>query len=111
MDNRESVDVSLIGGNASTELKKTFFDVLCGRAKTVNAAGIRGFEYEIASRVVWKEMSVVNKADEPEKLEGRTVFEITVEDDMVNPLGALHGGCSGLLIDKHVGQSWGSDPS
>ncbi|KAI6042845.1 HotDog domain-containing protein [Pisolithus marmoratus] len=100
MDTREHVDVSLIGGNVSTEIKQVFFDVFCEQIKKVNARGYKGFEPEIASRAVWKEMSVLKKAEEPEKLEARTVFEITVEEDMVNQNGALHGGCSALLIDN-----------
>ncbi|KAI6040428.1 HotDog domain-containing protein [Pisolithus marmoratus] len=94
MDTREHVDVSLIGGNVSTELKQAFFDVFCERIKKVKAKGYKGFEPEIASRTVWKEMSVLKKVEEPEKLEARTVFEITVEEDMINQNGALHGGCS-----------------
>ncbi|KAL4081370.1 hypothetical protein V8B97DRAFT_2001562 [Scleroderma yunnanense] len=99
MDARERVNISLIGGNVSTDLKQSFFNILYGQAST---KGVRGFEPEIASRVIWKEMSLLKKVEEPEKLEGRTVFEITVEDDMVNPAGALHGGCSALLINKHL---------
>lgn len=100
MDTREHVDASLIGGNVSTELKEAFFDVFCEQIKKVNAKGYKGFEPEIASRIVWKEMSVLPKAEEPEKLEARVVFEIIVEEDMINPNGPLHGGCSALLIDN-----------
>ncbi|KAI6034864.1 hypothetical protein F5J12DRAFT_1843 [Pisolithus orientalis] len=100
MDTREYVDVSLIGGNVSTEVKQAFFDVLCEQIKKVNAEGVKGFEPEIASRTLWKEMSVLKKAEEPGKLEGRIVYEITVEEDMINGNGALHGGCSALLIDN-----------
>ena len=108
------VNVSLIGGNVSTELKRSFFNGLHGQLAS------KGFEFEIARRTVWKEMSLLQMTEEPEKLEGRTVFEVTVEDgvcsamvlvplpltpnrqDMVNPAGALHGGCSALLINRHV---------
>ncbi|KIO12365.1 hypothetical protein M404DRAFT_993360 [Pisolithus tinctorius Marx 270] len=100
MDTREYVDVSLIGGNVSTEVKQAFFDVLCEQVKKVNAEGVKGFEPEIASRTLWKEMSVLKKAEEPGKLEGRIVYEITVEEDMINGNGALHGGCSALLVDN-----------
>ncbi|KAI6040402.1 HotDog domain-containing protein [Pisolithus marmoratus] len=100
MDTREHVDISLIGGNASTELKQAFFDVFYERIKKAKARGYKGFEPEIASRTVWKEMSVLKKVEESENLEVHVVFEITVEEDMVNPNGALHGGCSALLIDN-----------
>ncbi|KAI6127370.1 HotDog domain-containing protein [Pisolithus croceorrhizus] len=100
MDTREHVDVSLIAGNVSAELKEAFFDVFCEQIKKVNAKGYKGFEPEIASRTVWKEMSVLTKVEEPEKLEARIVFEIIVEEDMVNPIRSLHGGCSALLIDN-----------
>ncbi|KIK89786.1 hypothetical protein PAXRUDRAFT_831778 [Paxillus rubicundulus Ve08.2h10] len=38
--------------------------------------------------------------EEGKKLEGRVVFETTVEDDMLNGNGTLHGACSALLIDN-----------
>ena len=76
------VNVSLIGGNVSTELKRSFFDGLHGQLAS------KGFELEIARRIVWKEMSLLQMAEEPEKLEGRTVFEITVED----------GVCSAMVL-------------
>ncbi|KIM57938.1 hypothetical protein SCLCIDRAFT_16861 [Scleroderma citrinum Foug A] len=98
MDAKERVNVSLIGGNASIDLKRSFFDIFY--EQLASPKGAKGFESEIASRIIWKEMSLLEVAEEPEKLEGRTVFEITVEDDMVNPAGALHGGCSALLINS-----------
>ena len=135
MDAKERVNVSLIGGNASIDLKRSFFDIFY--EQLASPKGAKGFESEIASRIMWKEMSLLEVAEEPEKLEGRTVFEITVEDgvygsclsfaclsfgqawsltspclsyptDMVNPAGALHGGCSALLINRHVlpSQPW-----
>ncbi|KAI6146124.1 HotDog domain-containing protein [Pisolithus tinctorius] len=88
MDVREHVDISLIGGNVSTKLKQAFFDAFFARIKNAKAKRYKGFEPEIASRT------------EPEKLEARTVFEISVGEDMVNLNGALHGGCSALLIDN-----------
>ncbi|KIJ69830.1 hypothetical protein HYDPIDRAFT_35288 [Hydnomerulius pinastri MD-312] len=100
MDTREWVDVSTIGGNAPRELKQSLIDLVTAGAKSNKAKGFRGFEPEIASRLVWTEISVLKKAEEPEKLEGRVVFEITVEDDMVNGRGTLHGACSGLLVDN-----------
>ncbi|KIO12364.1 hypothetical protein M404DRAFT_674051 [Pisolithus tinctorius Marx 270] len=100
MDVREHVDISLIGGNVSTKLKQAFFDAFFARIKNAKAKRYKGFEPEIASRTVWMEMSMRKKAEEPEKLEARTVFEISVGEDMVNLNGALHGGCSALLIDN-----------
>ncbi|KAF9226814.1 hypothetical protein BS17DRAFT_776168 [Gyrodon lividus] len=100
MDTREWVDIAAIGGNASQELKQSVVDLVTAAAKSNRAKGLRGFEPGIASRVEWTEISVSQKAEEPEKLEGRVVFEITVEDDMLNGGGTLHGACSALLIDN-----------
>ena len=68
------VNVSLIGGNVSTELKQSFDGLHAQLAS-------KGFELEIARKIVWKEMSVLKMAEEPEKLEARIVFEIDTSVD------------------------------
>ncbi|KAG8214304.1 hypothetical protein J3R82DRAFT_7404 [Butyriboletus roseoflavus] len=102
MDTREWIDASTISGSAPQELKQSLLDLICAQAKLNKARGTRGFEPEIASRVAWTEISVVPKAEEPERPEGRVVGEITVEEDMLNGNGTMHGACSALLIDKCV---------
>ncbi|KAH7926792.1 hypothetical protein BV22DRAFT_1086317 [Leucogyrophana mollusca] len=98
---RDIVDVSTIGGNASQELKESVFSFLQREREVASQLPpFKGFEPEIASRVVWREISILRNAEEPERLEGRVVFEIKVEEDMVNGRGTLHGACSGLLIDN-----------
>ncbi|KAF9236188.1 HotDog domain-containing protein [Melanogaster broomeanus] len=100
MDTKEWIDVAAIGGNASIELKQSLADHVIAIAKVNKARGIRGFEPVIYSRIEYKEVSVLQKAEEPEKLEGRVVCEMTVENDMLNGRGTLHGACSALLIDN-----------
>ncbi|KIJ20496.1 hypothetical protein PAXINDRAFT_108621 [Paxillus involutus ATCC 200175] len=100
MDTREWIDAATISGNTSKELKQSLLDLVTAAAKSVKVKGIRGFEPAIASRLEWTEISVLKKAEEREKLEGRVVFETTVEDDMLNGNGTLHGACSALLIDN-----------
>ncbi|KIJ20498.1 hypothetical protein PAXINDRAFT_68717, partial [Paxillus involutus ATCC 200175] len=100
MDTREWVDTAAIGGNASKELKQSLFDIVIAAAKSIKVRGIRGFEPDIITRLEWTEVSVLKNAEEPKKLEGRVVSETTVEDDMLNIRGTLHGACSALLIDS-----------
>ncbi|KAF8437160.1 HotDog domain-containing protein [Boletus edulis BED1] len=90
MDSRERIDASTIPGNAPQHLKQSLLDLISAEAKLNRARGTRGFEPEIASRI----------AEEPERLEGRVVGEITVHDDMLNGRGTIHGACSALLIDN-----------
>ncbi|EGN94327.1 hypothetical protein SERLA73DRAFT_188142 [Serpula lacrymans var. lacrymans S7.3] len=91
-------DLSLIEGNTSLDFKQVLFRSLDERRN--KAISPKGFEREITSRLTWKEVSLVRKAEEPEKLEGRVVMEIIVEEDMLNAADNLHGGCSGLLVDN-----------
>ncbi|KAF8841562.1 hypothetical protein BDN67DRAFT_1010497 [Paxillus ammoniavirescens] len=100
MDTRAWVDAAAIGGNASKELKQSLLDIVIAAAKGIKARGIRGFEPDIITRLEWTEVSVLKNAEEPKKLEGRVVLETTVEGDMLNIQGTLHGACSALLIDS-----------
>ena len=120
MDTREWIDASTIRGNAPQALKQSLVDLISAEAKLNKARGTRGFEPEIASRIVWTEFSIMPKTEEPERLEGRVVGEITVKEgtvpvsssrlvcslfpspctDMLNRLGIIHGACAALLIDK-----------
>ena len=80
MDTREWIDASTIRGNAPQALKQSLVDLISAQAKLNKARGTRGFEPEIASRVVWTEFSILPKAEEPERPEGRVVGEITVQE-------------------------------
>jgi acyl-coenzyme A thioesterase 13 len=60
----------------------------------------RGFAAEFVSRMALAEASVLSKAEEPDKLEGRTVFEVIADEDMTNELvGTTHGGCLAMMIE------------
>ncbi|KAH8108368.1 HotDog domain-containing protein [Phellopilus nigrolimitatus] len=83
-----------IAGNASDEIKQHLAGILftfMGRGK--------GFADAIGGRVKIIEVNIQEKAEEPQKREGKVVCEIDVEDDMVNGGGNVHGGCSAYLID------------
>ncbi|OAX43381.1 hypothetical protein K503DRAFT_731781 [Rhizopogon vinicolor AM-OR11-026] len=62
----------------------------------------RGFDSELISRLRLTEVSVLPKAEEPDKLEGRVVFEVTVDEEMLNSNGSIHGGITAMIIDEHV---------
>ncbi|KAF8644452.1 hypothetical protein AX16_008451 [Volvariella volvacea WC 439] len=57
------------------------------------------FGDSIVKRLMTTEVSINQKAEEPKKLEGRVVCEITVDEDMINGAGNVHGGCLAFLID------------
>ncbi|KAF8839812.1 hypothetical protein BDN67DRAFT_708254 [Paxillus ammoniavirescens] len=100
MDTKEWIDAAAIGGNASKQLKQSLLDIVTAMAKGIKARGFRGFEPDIVSRLEWTEVSVLKNPEEPTKLEGRVVLEITVEDDMLNEHDTLHGAFSALLIGR-----------
>jgi len=87
-------DVSKIGGNASFEVKKFIH-----HTATDEKGSLAGFARGVGDRFVLREISYIEKAEEPERMEGRTVIGITVGSDMVNFLGSMHGGCTAYLID------------
>jgi acyl-coenzyme A thioesterase 13 len=77
------------------------------------------FAAPIGQRTKIAEVSVLRKAEEPDKLEGRVVCETLVERgtsfdratktivtlpplDMLNGFGKMHGACSVFLIDMRV---------
>ena len=83
MDTREWIDASTIPGNAPQPLKQSLVDLVSAEAKLNRVRGTRGFEPEIASRIAWTEISILPKAEEPERLEGRVAAEITVREGTV----------------------------
>lgn len=109
-----SVDISTISGNAPPAVKKAVANPRA-RVTTSDHAG-RRFADSVGGRLRVTEVSINQKAEEPEKLEGRVVCDLTVEEgssiarsasyplinddvDMLNGGGTVHGGCSAYLID------------
>jgi len=111
-------DVSTIEGNAEPRLKR-----LIGDMPTFFRGGrIPGVEGPLYCEWMYKrfkvtEVSILRKAEEPKKAEGRVVVEIDVTEgkssldlkncselkqsgvDMLNPTGTMHGACAGTMID------------
>ena len=115
-EKRETPDEnsSNISGNASLEIKESvsvFVNIL------INNMDGRGFAHNVGRRLLLREISFLEKAEEQQRMEGRVVAELTVDggksnsvvmvslklnavsSDMVNPLGNMHGGCTAYLID------------
>ncbi|KAF9480193.1 hypothetical protein BDN70DRAFT_877948 [Pholiota conissans] len=97
----DKFDVSTIGGNAPDEIKR-----LLGNPRAFWATFLKpgqrplnSFGKAISDRMKVTELSIISKAEEPNKLEGRAVLELEVWEDMVNNGGNIHGGCSAFLID------------
>jgi len=94
-----------IGGNASDDVKRfvgNMSALLHRRGQFADGNALprkKMFGEDIVDRMVVKEVSVIQKAEEPLKTEGRVVCEITVDEDMLNGGGNIHGGCSAFLID------------
>lgn len=105
MKPENNIDTSQVKGNASPETKLTLLNsmVRLNPRDILRSTGrpFRGFAAEFVSRMRLAEASVLSKAEEPEKLEGRTVFEVIVDKDMANELegGTMHGGCLAMIIE------------
>ncbi|KAI0748773.1 HotDog domain-containing protein [Daedaleopsis nitida] len=68
---------------------------------TKNPATLRGFEgfaHAVGRRLVMEEVAVSERAKDG-KLQARLTYTTTVEEDMVNQRGTLHGGCAAYLVD------------
>ncbi|TFK20886.1 hypothetical protein FA15DRAFT_673061 [Coprinopsis marcescibilis] len=94
-------DSSKVAGNAPPEIKE-----FIANAKeynwTYDHPRYRDQPYfgkGIQNKFQVTEVSVLNKADEEKKLEGRVVVELIVGEDMINGSGNIHGGCSAFLVD------------
>ncbi|KAJ3779023.1 HotDog domain-containing protein [Lentinula raphanica] len=84
-----------IAGNGSDKVKAVLKDVpklfLNGRPNI--------FAASIIKKLVLAQVSIKSNVIEPQRKEGLVVYNVTVEEDMVNGGGTLHGGCSAFLID------------
>ncbi|KAG6844358.1 hypothetical protein H0H87_007539 [Tephrocybe sp. NHM501043] len=95
----EERDISQVAGNAPNDVKAAVADTSMFFARRID--GVTGpiFGEAITKRMIVTEVSIDKKAEEPLKTEGRVVCELTVEEDMVNGGGNIHGGCSAFLVD------------
>ncbi|KAG1768730.1 HotDog domain-containing protein [Suillus occidentalis] len=98
------LDTSQVEGNASPEVKLTLLSALhfmrlSHLSRSISDKSFRGFESEFASRLRLTEISILSKTEEPEKLEGRVVAQVTVDKEMLNGAENIHGGCSAMMID------------
>ncbi|KAK7676225.1 hypothetical protein QCA50_020804 [Cerrena zonata] len=93
---KKDVDVSHIAGNASDDIKRFVNPSLIYLS---SKRGPTSFGAPITQRMKLSEVSIVKKAEEPTREEGRVVCLLTVEEDMLNGSGILHGGCSAFLVD------------
>ncbi|KAG1726814.1 uncharacterized protein EDB91DRAFT_1035119, partial [Suillus paluster] len=80
----DSIDTSQVEGNASSAVKHALLSSLQSMKTSHVSRPIgkpfRGFESEFTSRLQLTEVSVLPKAEEPKKLEGRAIFEATVDE-------------------------------
>lgn len=90
------IDISKISGNASPEIKRVVGNPVFLRRPP---SPVPAFGEIISQRIQITEISIDKKQEEPRKIEARVVCELTVEDDMVNGGGKIHGGCSAFLVD------------
>jgi acyl-coenzyme A thioesterase 13 len=89
-------DVSHVSGNAPDDIKRFFNPPV---AFVIAVGTNKQFAISIVERMVLKEISILDKTEEPLKKECRVVCELDTEEDMVNSGRHLHGGCSAYLID------------
>lgn len=118
-------DISQVAGNASDHIKRRLGDISSAKTRLLSLSNST-FGGAIGLRLKLTELSIISKAEEPNKLEGRAVLEIDVAEgkrktclslrsfgytnnnnfalffylDMVNHIsGNINGGCSAYLID------------
>ncbi|KAF9076904.1 HotDog domain-containing protein [Rhodocollybia butyracea] len=84
-----------IAGNASEEVK----DFLKHTVNIFTGQRQKTFASSVLSRLILTEASLKNNAVEPQRKDSFIVYKITVDEDMINGGGNIHGGCSALLID------------
>ncbi|KAG1792116.1 HotDog domain-containing protein [Suillus subaureus] len=103
MKPRSDIDTSQVEGNASSEIKHRLLSGLqsmrSSRISQSTGKPFGGFEAELVSRLRLTEASISSKTEEPEKLEGRVVFQVIVDEEMLNGAENMHGGCSAMMID------------
>ncbi|THH07923.1 hypothetical protein EW146_g9164 [Bondarzewia mesenterica] len=87
-------EAAKLRGNASPEAKQRAANGLYGLI--VNGSG---FADAVGRRIIVTEVCINKKAEEPQKSEAKVVCEITVNEDMINVAGNIHGGCSAFLVD------------
>ncbi|KAF9266148.1 hypothetical protein L218DRAFT_996918 [Marasmius fiardii PR-910] len=83
-----------IAGNGSLETKQCLADILSSHHAQETFAGST-----VASKIRISEVSLGKMREEPMREEGRVVFTLTVDEDMMNLVGSVHGGCIAYLID------------
>ncbi|TFK46945.1 hypothetical protein OE88DRAFT_1666748 [Heliocybe sulcata] len=91
-------EASQIRGNVSPEVKQTVASLAPRFAVTPD--GKPGFASSVGKRLKVTEVSLLPNKEERERRECRVVVELAVEDDMLNGVGTMHGGCSAFLIDN-----------
>ncbi|KAG2138094.1 HotDog domain-containing protein [Suillus bovinus] len=99
------IDASKVEGNASPEIKNTLLRALQAMQRLSHVSRstgrpFRGLEAEITSQLQLTEASILSKTEEPEKFEGRVVFQVIVNEDMLNSAQNMHGGCLAMIIDN-----------
>jgi len=103
-----TTNTSQILGNAPEDIKRLLssphqyfesFKSRNSRFTSNRSSTLPPFGDAICERLRVTEISILEKPDEPSKLEGRIVIETEVSEDMLNGGGHIHGGCSAFLID------------
>jgi acyl-coenzyme A thioesterase 13 len=82
MKPENNIDTSQVKGNTSPKIKLAMLDSLVQPSHVLRTTDkpFRGFKAEFVSRMQLTEASILSKAEEPDKLEGRVVFEVIVDE-------------------------------
>lgn len=116
---KEDLDISHVSGNAPDHIKRVLSNTTAFYANR-HPDKIKGkiFVEDMQKRFKVTEVSILQKVEEPNKLEGRVAVELEVMQgayfrciyllgvrtlifviDMLNIRNGIHGGCSAALID------------
>lgn len=90
---RPHFDTSQVAGNAPEEIKRVLGDPRTFFASFLKPGErpLNGFRKDIMERMTVTELSILQKAEEPQKMEGRAVLEVDVSE-------GTHASCLCLCL-------------
>ncbi|KAK7029396.1 hypothetical protein VNI00_014650 [Paramarasmius palmivorus] len=83
-----------VAGNAPEMIKQVILNAIVS-PKLLG----KTFASSVLRKMVLLEVSINKMVEEPMKEEGRVVFGLIVDEEMMNLADSLHGGCIAFLID------------
>lgn len=105
-------DTSKVAGNAPEEIKRILGDPRTFFASFLKPGQrpLNGFGKEIMERMIVTELAIVQKAEEPQRLEGRAVLEVDVSEGTRRGDFSQHQNRQLMQERCRHGQRWRKHP-